>query len=314
MKIGKTKPGSRVFLAPLAGFSTLPFRILCKEYGAGLVYTEMASVKAILHGNTKTMDLLSTQKKEKPVFLQLFGKEEAEFAEATELVGSRFDGIDINAGCPVPKVLKQGGGSALMKHPKKIGSIVEAVASKTNKPITVKTRLGINNNDISVLKVMEECEDAGAEAICIHARTAKQGFGGKADRSWIRKAAEKSRGIKVIGNGDIRSGADAKSMLEETGCDFAMIGRGAMGNAFVFRQCKEALKGKKESEGSLAEKKKEFARFCALEKKHQVPALEFKAMAMHYLKGEKFASRARNKIAHAGEKESVKKTVLESLV
>ncbi|HAK60001.1 MAG TPA: tRNA dihydrouridine synthase DusB [Nitrospiraceae bacterium] len=228
-------------LAPMAGITDLPFRIICRELGAGLVYSEMVSAEALIRNQGKTFTLLRSDPAEKPVAFQIFGSRPASMAAAARILSQRpLDCIDINMGCPVPKVLKSGSGSALLRDLTLAREIMDAVVGASAVPVTVKIRLGWDANSIIALDLAQAAEAAGVAAVTIHARTRSQGFSGSADWSMI-KAVKDAVGIPVIGNGDVRSGPDAGKMRDETGCDGIMIGRACQGNPWIFREAKQFL-------------------------------------------------------------------------
>jgi tRNA-dihydrouridine synthase B len=228
-------------LAPMAGVTDLPFRVICRELGAGIVYSEMVSAEALIRDQGRTLGMLATVPAERPVAFQLFGSRPASLAAAAKLLSSRdIDLIDINMGCPVPKVLKSGAGSALLRDLGLAREIMQAVVSASAKPVTVKIRLGWDAKSIIAGELAQAAEAEGVSAITVHGRTKAQGFSGRADWSMIKKV-KGSVGIPVIGNGDVRSGADAKRMLDETGCDGVMIGRAIEGNPWIFREAKAFL-------------------------------------------------------------------------
>lgn len=234
----KTNP---LVLAPMAGITDLPFRIICRELGAGIVYSEMVSAEALIRDQARTLAMLATEPRERPVAFQLFGSRPASLALAARILSDReIDIIDINMGCPVPKVLKSGSGSALLKDLGLAREIMEAVVSASGKPVTVKIRLGWDAKSIVAVELAQTAERAGVSAITIHGRTRSQGFSGSADWSMIRKVKQ-AVGIPVIGNGDVRSGRDAKRMLNETSCDGVMIGRAIQGNPWIFREARAFL-------------------------------------------------------------------------
>lgn len=242
MKIGNVDIGGNVVLGPMAGVTDLPFRVLCKEAGADLIYTEMVSAKGIMYNNKNTESLLQVEDMERPVALQLFGADpEIMSQQAKRIEGRNFDIIDINMGCPVPKVVNNGEGSALMKNPKLIGEIVSAMTHILEKPITVKIRKGFGEQDCNAPEIAKIVEDAGGAAVAVHGRTREQYYSGKADWDVIRRVKE-AVSIPVIGNGDIFTPQDAKRMLEETGCDGVMLARGVRGNPWLFTQTKAYLK------------------------------------------------------------------------
>ena len=237
-KIGNVEIANQVVLAPMAGISNSSFRRICKEMGCGLIYAEMVSDKAIMYGNKKTIDMLYMTDFERPISQQIFGTDVSSFVIAAKYICSNMhpDIIDINMGCPVPKVaLRAQAGSALLKSPSKIYDIVKAVVDAVDVPVTVKIRSGWDSNHINAVEVAKVIEKAGASAICVHPRTRSQGYRGEADWSII-KAVKDNVNIPVIGNGDIKIPEDAKRMLDETGCDAIMIGRGVLGNPWLIEQ------------------------------------------------------------------------------
>lgn len=235
-KIGKIEIENNLVLGPMAGVTDLPFRLLCKEQGAGLIYTEMVSAKGIYYNNKNTDVLLEVEEKERPVALQLFGEDPYIMSEMAKRIEHRnFDVLDINMGCPVPKVVNNGEGSALMKNPKRIGEIVTAMVKAIDKPVTVKIRKGFTEETVNAVEVAKVIEDSGAAAVAVHARTREQYYSGKADWDIIRQVKE-AVSIPVIGNGDVSSSQDVLSMIEKTGCDAVMIARGVRGNPWLFAQ------------------------------------------------------------------------------
>jgi len=241
--IGSLEPETPFLLAPMAGLTDAPFRRICRRQGAAIVYTEMISGKGIIYGHNKTEKLLKTYDDEKPVAVQIFGSDPEVFAYVTEKIDKGNNEIlDINMGCPVPKVVKNGEGSALMKDIDLAGKIVEAAVSKTEKPVTVKMRLGWDSKSINAVELAKTVESAGAAAIAVHGRTREQFYSGAADWEQISKV-KSSVNVPVIGNGDVFSGEDAIRMLNDTGCDYVMIARGALGNPWIFRDAIDLFNG-----------------------------------------------------------------------
>ncbi len=236
LKIGNVTLDNNIVLAPMAGVTDLPFRLLCKEQGAGLICMEMISAKAIYFNNKNTMELMEIHPDERPVSLQLFGSDADIIAEMAKRIEERpFAILDINMGCPVPKVAGNGEGSALMRNPKLVAEIVEKTARAISKPVTVKIRKGFNDQEVNAVEIAHIAEECGAAAVAVHGRTREQYYSGKADWDIIRQVKERVK-IPVIGNGDIVDGASARAMLAQTGCDGLMIGRGAQGNPWIFRE------------------------------------------------------------------------------
>lgn len=239
--IGNVHIDGPLVLGPMAGVTDLPFRLICRECGADLIYTEMVSAKGILYKNKNTNALLEVSDKERPVALQLFGEDPYVMSEmAKEIEERNFDILDINMGCPVPKVVNNGEGSALMKNPKRIYEIVSAVSKGIQKPVTVKIRKGFTEDTVNAVEVAKVAEAAGAAAIAVHGRTREQYYGGNADWDIIRQV-KAAVGIPVIGNGDIKKVTDITDMMELTGCDAVMIARATQGNPWFFAQAKEYL-------------------------------------------------------------------------
>lgn len=235
-KIGDVQINNPFVLAPMAGVTDLPFRKLCKEQGAGLICMEMVSAKAISFHNKNTEALMEIDKCENPVSMQLFGSEPELMARvAAEIEERPFDILDINMGCPVPKVVNNGEGSALLKNPELIVKIVKSVSSAIKKPLTVKVRIGFENEPVDIVEIAKRVEDAGAAAIAVHGRTRQQYYSGTADWDTIRRVKEAVT-IPVIGNGDVDSPEKAEALIKETGCDGVMIGRAVRGNPWLFRE------------------------------------------------------------------------------
>ena len=236
LKIGNVELENRYILGPMAGVTDLPFRLLCREQGAGLLCMEMVSAKAILYNNRNTKALLEIHPDEKPVSLQLFGSDPEIMSEMAKRIEERpFDILDINMGCPVPKVVKNGEGSALMKNPKLVYEIVSSMVKAIEKPVTVKIRKGFDDDHVNAVEIAKIIEEAGGAAVAVHGRTREQYYSGKADWDIIRQVKE-AVSIPVIGNGDVTSPEKADELVRYTGCDGVMIARGAQGNPWIFSQ------------------------------------------------------------------------------
>ncbi|MDD3339679.1 MAG: tRNA dihydrouridine synthase DusB [Lachnospiraceae bacterium] len=241
LQIGNVSLDNPLVLAPMAGVTDLPFRLLCKEQGVGLICMEMVSAKAIQFHNKNTFKLLEIDPRENPVSLQLFGSDGDIISEVAKSIEERpFDILDLNMGCPVPKVVNNGEGSALMKDPKRVGDIVRKTARAIQKPVTVKIRRGFNEDCVNAVEIAKIVEDAGAAAIAVHGRTREQYYSGHADWDIIRQVKE-AVSIPVIGNGDVDSGRSAARLMRETGCDGVMIGRACRGNPWIFAQAAHYL-------------------------------------------------------------------------
>lgn len=245
MKIGDVELTNKYILAPMAGVTDLPFRLLCKEQGCSLMYTEMISAKGLYYGDKKTRSLMQTAEEEKPIGIQIFGSDPKIMAKVVkeQINDMTFALVDINAGCPAPKIVKNGDGSALMKKPELLGDIIHAVTKESRIPVTVKIRAGWDDAHINVVEVAKIAEEAGASAVTVHGRTREQFYSGKSNWDIIKSVKEKLK-IPVIGNGDIKSYKDAISLLESTKCDGIMIGRGSLGNPWIFsmliNQCEKS--------------------------------------------------------------------------
>ncbi len=233
MNIGNLTVKNNVFLAPMAGITDLVFRTICKEHGCGLVYSEMVSAKGIFHKNKNTREMLKISEKERPCAVQLFGSDPEILADTAKEIEEYADIIDINMGCPAPKIVKNNEGSALMKNPVLIGKIIKSVSSAVKKPVTVKFRKGFDDTCINAPEIAEIAEKNGASAVAVHGRTREQYYSGKADWDIIKEVKNRVK-IPVIGNGDVDSPEKAKALFEYTGCDAVMIGRASEGNPWIF--------------------------------------------------------------------------------
>ena len=241
LRIGNTILENNVILAPMAGVTDLPFRLLCREQGAGCVVTEMVSAKAILYNNRNTKELMQIHPQERPAAIQLFGSDPDIMAQiAARIEDGPYDFIDVNMGCPVPKVVNNGEGSALMKNPKQAEKVLSAMVKAVKKPVTVKFRKGFNDTSVNAVEFAKMAEGSGVAAVAVHGRTREQYYSGKADWDIIRQVKEAVK-IPVIGNGDIFTPQDAGRMMEETGCDGIMVARGAKGNPWIFRRINHYL-------------------------------------------------------------------------
>lgn len=282
LKIGNVELENSYILAPMAGVTDLPFRLLCREQGAGLLCMEMVSAKAIQYNNKNTKALLEIHPAEPPVSLQLFGSEPDVISEIAKRIEELpFSILDINMGCPVPKIVKNGEGSALMKNPKLVHEIVSKTVKAIQKPVTVKIRKGFDDSCINAVEIAKIIEDAGAKAVAVHARTREQFYSGKADWDIIRQVKE-AVSIPVIGNGDVTSGADAIAMKEQTGCDGVMIGRGAQGNPWIFSELLEYERtGEMPERPSLEELKQMIYRHAKLQLEYKGEYLGIREMRKH---------------------------------
>ena len=304
-KIGNLVIENKIILAPMAGVSNSPFRILSRKYGAGLVFAEMVSDKGLLYSNEKTIKLLYMTDVEKPMAQQIFGSDLKTMVEAAVYIdkNSNADIIDINMGCPVPKVaIKAQAGSALMKNPDLIYEIVSEIVKKVSKPVTVKIRSGWDHSSVNAVEVAKKIEAAGAAAITVHARTRSQGYSGLADYDVI-KAVKEAVKIPVIGNGDVIDGPSAKRMLEHTGCDAVMIGRGALGNPWIFREIDAYLKDgtilERPSHEEIREMMVSHLDSLVELKGEHIAVLEMRSHGPWYLKGIEHATTLRKQLSQA---------------
>ena len=312
LKIGNVELENNLILAPMAGITDLPFRSICKEYGPGLVCTEMVSSKAIFYGDKKTFELLNTKGEKRPISMQLFGSDEETMGYAAKEISKIADIIDINMGCPAPKVVKNGDGSKLLLDLSKAEKIIKAVVENSEVPVTVKFRKGWDKNNIVACELAKIAEKAGASAIIIHGRTREEYYSGKAD--WdIIKSVKQSVSIPVIGNGDIIDEESAARMFEYTGVDGIMIGRGTMGKPWIFSQIKHYLQtGEKQDSPSLEEKLeiiKKHIRLSVIEKGENVAIKEMRKHLACYVKNLKNASKMREEINKIETEQELLKTL-----
>ncbi len=290
-KIGNIEIKNQLVLAPMAGISNSSYRKIVKKMGVGLIYAEMVSTNALAYGNVKTFNLLKMSEEERPIAQQIFGSDAETFVTAAKIIEKTMhpDIIDINMGCPVPKVaLRAQAGSTLLKDPQKIGEIVNAVVKNVSVPVTVKIRSGWDQNSINAVEVAKICEENGASAIAIHARTRSEGYSGHANWNIIKKVKE-NVSIPVIGNGDVTDPYLAKKMLDETGCDAVMIGRGALGNPWIFKRCLEYIENNQIIDEPTNKEKlemiKEHYKLLKEDKNEHIALLEIRTHALYYLKG-----------------------------
>ena len=300
LKIGSVELPNPVIQAPMAGVSDLPFRLLCREQGAGLVCMEMVSAKAIAYHNKNTEKLMETREQERPVSLQLFGSEPDLMAEIAAQIEERpFDILDINMGCPVPKIAGNGEGSALMKNPRLIEEIITKVSRAIKKPLTVKFRKGFDDDHVNAVEIAKIAEASGAAAVAIHGRTREQYYSGKADWEIIRQVKE-AVSIPVIGNGDVDSPEKARALLDATGCDGVMIGRAARGNPWIFHRVSEYLKtGKLPDKPSREEIKAMMLRHARMQVEHKGDYTGIREMRKHiswYTTGRPGSAKLRGRI------------------
>ena len=300
MKIGNLELKNKVFLSPMAGVTDLPFRLICKEQGCGLLYTEMINCKALCYDDENTKKMLKIEEEEHPVAVQIFGSEPEFMGRAAEIMNDYSNEIlDINMGCPAPKVVKNGDGSALMKNPKLAEEVLRAVVKNSKKPVTLKIRKGWDDNSVNAVEIAKIAEDCGISALAIHGRTREQFYTGKADWDIIAEI-KKNLSIPVIGNGDVFTIEDSINMLDKTGCDAIMIGRGAQGNPWIFKRINHYMNtGEILPEPTLNEKISTAIKHLKLAVEEHGEYVAVREMRKHiawYLKGLRNSAKLRDEI------------------
>ena len=300
MKIGNLELKNKVFLSPMAGVTDLPFRLICKEQGCGLLYTEMINGKALCYDDENTKKMLKIEEEEHPVAVQIFGSEPEFMGRAAEIMNDYSNEIlDINMGCPAPKVVKNGDGSALMKNPKLVEEVLRAVVKNSKKPVTLKIRKGWDDNSVNAVEIAKIAEDCGISALAIHGRTREQFYTGKADWDIVAEI-KKNLSIPVIGNGDVFTIEDSINMLDKTGCDAIMIGRGAQGNPWIFKRINHYMNtGEILPEPTLNEKISTAIKHLKLAVEEHGEYVAVREMRKHiawYLKGLRNSAKLRDEI------------------
>ena len=309
MNIGNVSLDNRVFLSPMAGVTDLPFRLICKQKGCGMLYTEMINAKALCYNDENTKKMTKIEDEEHPIAIQIFGSEPEYMGRAAEILNSHPNEIlDINMGCPAPKVIKNGDGSALMKNPKLAEEVMRAVVENSKKPVTLKIRKGWDDNSVNAVEIAKIAEQAGISAVAIHGRTRDQYYSGKADWDIIKEIKE-SISIPVIGNGDVFEIDDAINMLEKTNCDAIMIGRCAQGNPWIFKRINHYMQTGEILPNPTAEEKIntaiEHMKLAVAEHGEYVAVREMRKHIGWYIKGLKNSARFRDEINKLTDCESV---------
>ena len=309
MNIGNVSLDNRVFLSPMAGVTDLPFRLICKQKGCGMLYTEMINAKALCYNDENTKKMTKIEDEEHPIAIQIFGSEPEYMGRAAEILNSHPNEIlDINMGCPAPKVIKNGDGSALMKNPKLAEEVMRAVVENSTKPVTLKIIKGWDDNSVNAVEIAKIAEQAGISAVAIHGRTREQYYSGKADWDIIKEIKE-SISIPVIGNGDVFEIDDAINMLEKTNCDAIMIGRGAQGNPWIFNRINHYMQTGEILDKPTAEEKIstaiEHMKLAVAEHGEYVAVREMRKHIGWYIKGLKNSARYRDEINKLTDCESV---------
>lgn len=312
IKIGNVELNNNIVLAPMAGITDRAFRLICEKFNPGLVYTEMISAKGLFYNDAKTKQLLNMKDEKRPIAVQIFGSDIESMGYAAEYVSDYADIIDINMGCPAPKVVKNGDGSKLLLNLEKARAIIEEVVKKSKVPVTVKFRKGWDNDHIVAVEMAKVAEQAGASAITIHGRTRAEFYSGTADWDIIKEVKE-SVSIPVIGNGDVKSSEDVKEIFNKTGVDAIMIGRGALGNPWCFEQIKQELKG---NEFFISNEQKlslilDHLNMEIDDKGEKVAIMEMRKHISWYIKNTKDASKIRDKINQITNKDELVKTLTE---
>lgn len=318
MKIGRVSLKTNVFLAPMAGVTDRVFRTICREMGAGLVFSEMVSSKGLYYEDKNTVSLTNITSHERPIALQIFGSDPDIMAEVVEkFINPRedIDILDINMGCPTPKIVKNGDGAALLKNLKLVRQILRRVVEVSNKPVTVKTRIGWDKTQLNGIEVAKIAEEEGISAITVHGRTRDMFYSGQADWDYIRRV-KNSVSIPVIGNGDIFEPMDAIKMMEYAGCDGVAIGRGALGNPWIFKRIALIKEGKRDSVPDYDEIIKMAIRhlnMLCMDRGERVAVKEMRKHIAWYIKGLNNSNKVKNEINHLNSKDEVERALLEYL-